>query len=490
MTDTPLPRCTPESQGIASAAVLAFVDEAQRSIHELHSFMLLRRGAVIAEGWWSPYGPHLPHMLFSLSKSFTSTAVGLAAAEGLLSVSDPVISFFPEDAPTEPSENLRAMRVKQLLSMSTGHAEDTTGRITGQPDPNWVKAFLALPVEYRPGTHFVYNSGATYMLSAIVQKVTGCTVLDYLTPRLFEPLGIHSPTWENSPQGINMGGWGLNVTTEDIARFGQLYLQKGKWNGAQIVPETWVAEASSRQVSNGCSPDSDWEQGYGYQFWRCRHNCYRGDGAFGQYCIVMPDQDAVLAITSGVGDMQQVLNLVWDRLLPAMGPAPLVADPAEQAALQERLSGLKIDPPAGAAASPLAAQVSGRAYRVEENQMGIQSVSLDFSGGGCILHVEGAAQNEVTGAFQRGMIVGSHQVSCGMGAWQEGETNLFGSYYPQCLASAVWTADGTCALTIRMVRTPFYYTITCKFAGDRLEMQLSPNVAFDPEPLPVLVGRA
>ncbi len=189
--------------------------------------MVLRHGCVVAEGWWSPYGPRHPHMLYSLSKSFTSSAVGLAVAEGRLSVDDLLLSFFPDEAPLHPDPNLAKMRIRHLLSMSTGHAEDTTGRLHATPDGQWIKAFLALPVEYAPGTHFVYNSGASYMLSAVVQKLTGMTLIDYLTPRLFGPLGIQNPTWETSAEGINFGGWGLNIKTEDIARFGQMYLQKG-----------------------------------------------------------------------------------------------------------------------------------------------------------------------------------------------------------------------------------------------------------------------
>src|SRR6476659_10029224 len=164
------------------------------------------------------------------------------------------------------------------------------------------------------------------MLSAAVQKATGQTLLDYLKPRLFDPLGIAKPTWEASPQGISAGGYGLSVRTEDIAKFGQLYLQKGKWNGKQLVPAAWCEEATARQTSNGSNPKSDWDQGYGYQFWRCRHGAYRGDGAFGQYCVVLPEQDAVIAITSGLRDMQAVLNLVWNNLLPDLKPAALPAD--------------------------------------------------------------------------------------------------------------------------------------------------------------------
>ncbi|HET6386465.1 MAG TPA: serine hydrolase domain-containing protein, partial [Armatimonadota bacterium] len=326
----PLTRRAPEALGIASSGVLAFLDAAAEHIRELHSFMLLRHGQVAAEGWWTPYGADVPHMLFSLSKSFTSTAAGMAIAEGLLSLDDPVVSFFPEDKPARVSENLAAMRVRHLLSMSTGHAEDTLGALSRTADSNWAALFLDRPVDYTPGTHFVYNSGATYMVSAIVQKLTGQRVIDYLRPRLFEPLGITDPKWEVCPRGINTGGWGLSVKTEDIARFGQLYLQKGIWEGRRLLPESWVDAATSKQVSNGDDPNNDWNQGYGYQFWRCRHGAYRGDGAFGQFCIVMPDQDAMIAITAGVADMGGVLNLVWNHLLPAFQSASLPEDPASR----------------------------------------------------------------------------------------------------------------------------------------------------------------
>ena len=484
-----LPRCTPESQGIAAQAILGFVEEAEKKIHELHSFMLLRHGAVVAEGWWSPYGPELSHMLYSLSKSFTSSAIGLAVAEGRLTVNDPVVSFFPEDAPAEISDNLQAMRVKQLLSMSTGHAEDTTDRLTQQPDPNWVKVFLSLPVEYRPGTHFVYNSGASYMLSAIVQKVTGQTVLEYLQPRLFEPLGIQGATWETSPQGINMGGWGLNLKTEHIARFGQMYLQKGKWNGRQVLPESWVTEATTRQVSNGSSPDSDWEQGYCYQFWRCRHGAYRGDGAFGQYCIVMPEQDAVLAITSGVADMQQVLNVVWECLLPEMTPSPLVANAQTQEALQQKLNTLAIPPLAGQPVSPLAASVSGKVFSLADNELNIESLSFDFTDDACTLTINGANQPDAPSVHRLMPVFGKQQLTCSSGAWRMAETALFTGHPQRCDASGAWTAPDTYTLLIRLVQTPFYFTLACQFSGEQVEIQLQQNVGFDLQKFPVLVGK-
>ncbi len=333
-----LPRSTPEAQGVSSAAIRAFVEAANKQVDTMHSFMLVRHGHVVAEGWWKPEGPEKRHVLHSLSKSFTSTAVGLAVAEGKLSVDDPVLKFFPEDAPAEPSAKLKAMRVRDLLTMSTGHQSEP--RFT--PEQPWVRAFLAHPVEHKPGAHFQYNSPATYMQSAIVQKVTGQSVLEYLRPRLFEPLGIDGAEWSASPQGVTVGGWGLHIRTEDIAKFGQLYLQKGKWNGKQIVPAAWIEQATAKQVSNGSDPVKDWDQGYGFQFWRCRHGAFRGDGAFGQFCIVLPDQDTVVAITSDTKDMQAQLNIVWDKLLPAFHAKPLLQDAKEQGKLKEVLANLAV----------------------------------------------------------------------------------------------------------------------------------------------------
>ena len=364
-TAAELPRSTPEAQGISSAALLKFVEEADREIDAMNSVMLVRHGQVVAEGWWTPYAPEDRHMLYSLSKSFTSTAVGMAIAEGKLSLDDTVLSFFPDDAPAEPSDNLKAMRVRDLLTMSTGHHEADIQKFSfTATDEPLTKKFLAMPVAHKPGTHFVYNTPATYMCSAIVQKVTGEKVADYLRPRLFEPLGIEEPIWGDSPQGVTLGGFGLNVRTEDIAKFGQLYLQKGKWQDRQLLPADWVELATSRQVSNGSNPASDWEQGYGYQFWRCRHEFYRGDGAFGQFCIVMPQYDAVLAITSGVRDMQAVMSLAWEHLLPAMGSERLPEDAAAQESLKSRLAALQLRPPAGSPTFTARRQDIGQDVRI------------------------------------------------------------------------------------------------------------------------------
>jgi CubicO group peptidase (beta-lactamase class C family) len=466
-----LPRSTPEAQGVSSAAILSFVEAVDKSIDALHSFMLVRRGHVVAEGWWAPYNAESPHSLYSLTKSFTSTAVGMAMAEGKLSLDDEVLKFFPEDAPAKPSTNLKEMRVSDLLRMSTGHQ-------TEPPSPGdqpWTKAFLAHPVPFKPGTHFLYNTPASYMLSAIVQRATGQTVSDYLRPRLFEPLGLEHPVWESSPQGITIGGYGLSVRTEDIARFGQLYLQKGKWEGRQLLPATWVEAATTRQTSNGSNPRSDWDQGYGYQFWRCRNGVYRGDGAFGQFCIIMPDQDAVVAITSGVRDMQAVLNLVWDKLLPALRPSALPPDDAARTKLERTLRGLALRPVEGSGA---AANVFGRKYAFPPNDRRLEAIALESNGLG----------SDVTIAVQFGGV--ERRVVCGQGAWRQGRLAWARLAEQPVAASGAWTASDTFAARLCFYETPFLLTIQLKFSGPTLLYNSEWNVAFGPTKEPQLTGKA
>ncbi|MBN2148514.1 MAG: serine hydrolase [Anaerolineales bacterium] len=477
MLNNILPRTSPEAQGIASSVITDFVASAETTIENLHSFMLLRHGAVVAEAWWHPYRAEAPHMLYSLSKSFTSTAVGMAVAEGRLSVNDLLLKFFPEDAPKKISKNLAAMKVRHLLSMSTGHDQDTTERTMYSRNP--FKTFLSLPVEHDPGTHFVYNSGATYMLAAIVQKLSGQTLMEYLTPRLFKPLGIENAAWESHPNGVNFGGWGLNIKTEDIARFGQLYLQKGQWNGQQLFPAAWVEEATSKQVQNGPDPNPDWEQGYGFQFWRCQpRGVYRGDGAFGQFCIVMPEQDAVLAITAGVPDMQSVLSLVWDKLLPAMRPAAQPEDTAAASTLSKALKGLAISPPHGTASSALGAQLSGKTFAFQPNELRLHSLSFDF-----------AANRFTYRLLSGGQRRGKHSLKFGNGGWVEDVTSLSMPTPSKVAASGVWTAENTFVLSLCHYETPYIHTFTCTFAEDQVTFHFKANVSFGPLELPVMAGK-
>ena len=485
MTTFTIPRSTPEAQGVASKAILNYLNALAKKKFSIHSMMLLRHGQVIAEGWWQPYAPEHKRYVYSLSKSFTSSAVGFAVAEGLLTVEDKVISFFPDDLPEEISENLAAMRVKDLLTMTTGHEEDTTMALMAPGVTNWVKAILALPVGRKPGTLFVYNSGATYMVSAIVQKLTGQTVLDYLTPRLFAPLDITDITWDTCPMGINAGGWGLSIRTEDIAKFGQLYLQKGEWEGKQLLPAAWIEEATSAMVRNdgeGRDNDpTDWRQGYGYQFWRARHNAYRGDGAFGQYCLVMPDQDAVLVITSDTNDMQGVLDLVWKHLLPAMQADGLPEDSATSQALQEHLSSLTL--PLSAKAAPPAQGLDGKTYRFADNRTGFVSAACTFDDDGCTLQLEDR--------------FGSHTVQIGSGVWKTNFDRLafmkpnlilMGMNFPaqtpmKFAAAGTWTKDGKYSVTMHYLETPHREYLTFTFDGDTLTLEVRSSMVDPKNPM-------
>lgn len=465
-----LPRATPESQGVDPAAILRFVEAADKEINSLHSLMIVRHGQVIAEGWWAPYDAESPHSLYSLSKSFTSTAIGIAIHEGKLNLDDPVLKFFPEDAPAEPSNNLKSMRVSDLLRMNTGQQSEPPRT----PKESWVKTFLNHPVPFKPGTHFLYNTSATYMLSAIIQKATGQTLLDYLKPRLFDPLGIEKPTWETSPQGISTGGYGLSIRTEDIARLGQLYLQKGKWQGKQLVPEAWIEAATSRQTSNGSNPKSDWDQGYGYQFWRCRHGAYRGDGAFGQYCIVLPEQDAVIAITSGVRDMQAVLNLIWDKLLPAMKSSPVANDPETRKKLEGKLKSLSLRSPEGA---PVPMNVLGKKYEFPTNELKLESLKLEAG------EKEGevALVTKINGIEQK--------ILCGRGTWIKGRGS-WGMLTDQPLAaSGAWSGEDTFTAKFCFCETPYVITLALRFSGEEVRWEAEMNVNFGPVRSAPLIGK-
>ena len=269
----------------------------------------------------------------------------------------------------------------------------------------------------------------------------------------------------------------MSIRTEDIARFGLLYLQKGKWHGNQLVPESWVTAATSLQTSNGSNPKSDWDQGYGYQFWRCQNNCYRGDGAFGQYCIVMPEQDAVIAITSGVKDMQAVLNLVWEKLLPAMGSEPLPADDTARQALAGRLQRLSLRTQGGAAPAPTAvAAIAGKEFSFRSNAKKLERLQLianDDSSTTLVGQFDGATQ----------------RIECRPNAWIKGNAGWGSQAAQPMAASGGWTSDDTFTAKICFYQTPFVHTVRLKYSGNELHYTTEQNVGFSGTKDPDLVGK-
>ena len=464
-----LPRATPESQGVSSQALLAFVEALDGGVDTMNSVIVVRRGQVIAEGWWAPFASDTPHQMFSLTKSFTSTAVGLAQAEGKLSIDDPVLKFFPDAAPAAPSDFLKGMRIRDLLAMSSGHRTEPSF----QGSTTWTKTFFEHPVLHKPGTIFLYNTPASYILSAIVQKTTGQKQADYLQSRLFTPLGIGTPRWQTSPEGVSIGGHGLWLRTEDIARFGQLYLQKGQWQGKQLIPADYVAAATTRQTSNGSSPTSDWDQGYGYQFWRSRHKSFRGDGAHGQFCMVLPDQETVVAMTSGTRNMQGVMNVVWEKLLPALGgTGRLPENLAAQQALKDRLAKLVVKPITGTLRPASGAVMFDQAYKVAANDQGLEAVTMVRGDGGdntLKLRVKG---KEYPFGFKQG-------------EWQKG-TLAWGNFDEQPAAgSGAWTTVDTFVSRITFYETPFILNLTLKFSGDTVQVDREMNVGGGPKPASV-----
>jgi len=381
---------SPESQGVPSEAIMDFIDGCEKtfdagSAGAMHGFVIVRHGKVIAEGSWKPFDTlNETHMLYSHSKSFTSTAVGLLADDDKLDLDERVVEIFSNEAPAVISANLAQLRVRDLLTMNVGKKDHL---LRGGDD--WVRNFLSQDFEKTPGTFFRYDSDATYMLAAIVERKSGRGMMDFLQERFFGPIGITKAWSTCSPQGIPCGGWGMNMTTRELARFGLLYLNEGEWEGRRVLSSSWIALATARQTKSGSrdvgvkslGSGSDWGQGYGFQFWRCRHGAYRADGAAGQYTVVMPRQDMVVAAHAGIGDFDKELDLVWDRLLPRVAERPLPENPAALARLRQRCANLSIAPVADGARTA-GTNFWCRAYSLKENPRGFKSVAFGRTQGG------------------------------------------------------------------------------------------------------------
>lgn len=320
----------PLMRGKASAAMdeafASYLQAVADHNEDLHSIMVLQHDKVLKEKFFQGDSAHI---LNSVSKTFTSTAVGIAISEGLLALDEKIVDIFPELVTESVSDTMKRVTVRNLLTMNSGHGTEPA---SVRRSNDWVQAFLESHLDYEPGTCYCYNSYGTYVLSAAVQKRSGQKIVDYLDTRLWQPLGIEKPRWQESPAGINTGGWGLYLKTEDLARMGLCILNGGKFGGKQVIPAEWVAEMGKYQVPSvnagvnqhqaverGMDPtENDWMQGYGYQMWRCRHNAFRADGANGQYIIIIPEKDAVIVTTANIRDMAEELNLIWDNLLPAL----------------------------------------------------------------------------------------------------------------------------------------------------------------------------
>lgn len=494
-----LPRKSPSAAGADAQGILDFVDAIEREKMEYHALMVVRGGAVVAEGAWKPYDLALPHMQHSATKSWAGAAVGLAFDDGLLNLDDRVVQFFPEHLPPTVSENLRAMTVRDLLTMRTGHRQGISGGEWRGLRSSWVAAFLAEPVDDVPGDGFMYGSGASYMLSAIVTKVTGRLVHDLMQERLFEPMGIGPVTWDVSPEGYNSGGNGLTCSAEDSAKFGLLHLRGGLWNGRRLLSERWVREATRNQVreawiaqkmdggrrmQRASDPSMNTRvEGYGYQWWIAPDSAFRASGLFGQQIIVLPEQDSVVVYNAGLRWPEpRSLKLVWKHLLPALGGT--AGSAAADAALQERLAGVALaDAPAGEPDSGIAAAVSGTRWTMEANEDRVEWVQLDFTDGACTFTLKD----------HRGV----HAIRAGIGAALASETTMTGNmlhhqYQPDAMrvvAQGVWQGRDRFVMSWRFTGTAFRDMVECAFANGVIRIDRSVNTNSSDLRRPTLVGR-
>ena len=483
-----LPRSNPEAEGVSSAGIIDFLNAVDTGSIELHSFMFIRHGKVIAEGWWAPYGSDYRHLLYSASKTFTATAIGLAVSENRLKITDKVISFFPYSLPDSVSKTMRKMTVRNMLMMSTG--QDQEPRRGGNDD--WIKSFIADVPDKEPGTVFKYNNTATFMLSAIVQQVTGQTVFDYLMPRIFQPLAIRGIDWDLNPQGINLGMIGLRLRTEDMAKFGQLLMQNGVWNGKQLIPKEWIKEATSFQIESNDPVNkrpkdlNDWAQGYCYQMWRGRNNSVRLDGMAGQYVMLFSDKDAIVVLTANARNTQNELDLVHNYLFTAIkSDKALPVNPGLNSELQKRQASLILKPvtAAGLSKSELELKISGKEFDLGDNSNNIESVYFAFNGDECSFAIKRDGNISIIKTGKEKWEVSNTLTSSLLGTPRIASKSVDANYkiiqpIIKVAASYSWTDMNTLELTARFIEENLgSETIICKFS----EANGAVNVSIEPK---------
>lgn len=461
MTTHPLPASEPAAQGVDASGVHAFLDalEAAPDI-EPHGLMILRHGRLVASGWWAPYTAGRPQLLYSLSKSFTATAAALAEGEGLIDFDAPVLSYFPEFEADITDPRSRAMLVRHVASMASGHESETVDAAFGADPAEPVRGFLLQPPQQDPGTVFAYNQPCTYTLGAIVQRVTGQTLTEYLRPRLFDPLGIGEALWQRDRTGREIGFSGLHAATDAVARLGQLYLDDGVWQGERLLPEGWVARASRPHVATagamGEQDRQDWDRGYGHQFWISRHG-FRGDGAYGQFCVVLPEHDAVIAATTGTERMQEYLDLVWRHLLPAFHPAPLPGREAADTALRQRLGRLALPPAEGGP--------------VPRERAGHWSGAAFTPYGGTCEDQPGLTAAEVTAEADGGWTLTLTEDGERFGARFGGPGWTTAEKPVPAAVSGGWTDGDTLAVDVVFLETPHRLRVTCSLTDRTFRAQ-------------------
>lgn len=465
-----LPYSTPEREGVSSRVLLDLL-KAWKGLDSLNSFIIVRRGKVIAEHYYAPYRPETPHMLFSLTKSFTSLAIGFAEQEGLLSLEDPAVKFFPEKTFKQDGAVLKKVTIRHLLTMSGGHetcpllslTDEERARIT-----DYTQAFFDAPFVYAPGEKFVYNSAGSHVLAAIIRQVTGVNMTEYLTPRLLKPLNITSFRVMTSPEGVEMGGWGGMACTRDLAKVGECIRLGGVWNGKQIIPAEYLRQATSFQMDNSANEAPDWKVGYGYQFWQSRHG-FRGDGACGQYILVLPEADMVIAITSGLPEMGRILDPVWDILLPSLYDHARADKPEAWAELDHYAQNeLQIPLCAG----DRLRRMEKKTFKMKPNPCGIRSITCSTMMGRAQLLLDGPNGEEL--------------ISAGFGFFVDNPIRMKTAFMRRASASAAWTSENVLRFEVVLADSPYRMTYLLDFSNGALRFERTSNLQFLNPDWPVL----
>lgn len=383
-------RVTPESVGIDSGDIEWLLDQLESGFTEPHGLMIMRHGKICAEGWWNPYAPGIRHGLQSHSKTYAATAIGIAYTEGIVKLDERIIDIFPEYAPEQPSENLKRLTVHDVLCMGCGMDE------MPMATEHWIRDFLHTPVNHTPGTTYMYNSVGSSILSAIIVKKTGMSMHEYLKPRLYDKIGIFSDNhrWMKMPDGCEVGGGGLFATTEDNLRLMKLYADGGVWEGERILDDEYVKRATTLQNESATEAKNnplakDNFVGYGYQIWMCRpKGVYRADGAMGQFTIVVPDKDMIIAITenaSGAHWAQKTLDVMWEFLERIENHPAKEENTEKSECLKNRMGRLALPNPKCAPYSPIAANIEGRQWRVIDGDFYMEDVGVAQHMSGCKL---------------------------------------------------------------------------------------------------------
>ncbi|MFK4448788.1 CubicO group peptidase (beta-lactamase class C family) [Caballeronia udeis] len=472
-----LTRAAPSVAGVDADAIVAFLNDVEAAGLDLHAFMLHRKGQVVAEGWRWPYRPDRLRNLHSVAKSFTACAIGLALEEGLFKLDDKVVSFFP-DVIVEPVQDwLPAMTIEDLLTMRVGHAGETSGAAWRSLTTSWIGEFFKIPIVQEPGTAFMYTSAASYMLSAILSRAAGVTLHEYLKPRIFEPMGIEGETWDIGPDGINPGGNGLIARTADLLKLGVLHAQNGMWQGRRLLPESWVAAATSAHGEPAK---------YGYHWWTRPDGTYSAIGKFVQMTTVFPLHGATLAVTGAIKGSAQLFPLI-DRHFPAafrdQSPDQIrghIEDGAADARLEARLADWQSpQAPApwkepfervGAVTDGARAPGQTERFLMHPNGQGVSALQFEFAGETCVFRLTDAQ--------------GEHVIAAGAGRWLEGRTDMPGSDLHHgyqldnspVVARACWLDNTRLQMTWIFAETAFRDTVICEFSGDTVTFKREVNI--------------